>query len=353
MSGKEDYINIALMLLSCVLAFVMPFDLFLFSYAVIGPLHYLTEISWLHQRDYFATGKKDYTVLIVICFLLTIGMVFHDLFIIRKLFAGTFQPETLKSIMKIYGVWFSIFVFTAFVGSIGFIVFKKTSSKLLFFLASLVVGYLLRNTDFNMILMGTFIPTLLHVYLFTGLFMLYGALKTGSKIGYLAVFVFVGCALSFYFLQKIPAILLASEKVKEIILKTGFGSVNARAIGLFKSGVINTYDVFDSRKGIMVQRFVAFAYTYHYLNWFSKTEIIKWHLVPKKWLITSIVIWITSVALYYYDYRTGLIALFFLSLLHVFLEFPLNLRSIMGIWDEIKTRIFKKPLVPVAQNKKK
>jgi hypothetical protein len=342
MSSKEDYINIGLMIISCGLAFVLPFELFLFSYAVLGPLHYLTEISWLHQRNYFSTGKKDYTILIMLCFLISIGIIFHDVFVVRKHFEGMFTPDTLGSIMKIYSVWFPVFVFSAFVGSLGLILFKKTSSKLLLFAAGILIGYLLRDSKFNLILMGTFVPTLVHVYLFTGLFMLYGAMKSGSIPGYISVIVFIGCALSFYFIQYVPEGFSLSEYVRNSILKTGFFSVNAAAVGLFKSGVITQQDIFDSRRGLMVQRFIAFAYTYHYLNWFSKTEIIKWHLVPRKWLIGSAVLWLVSIALYWYNYRTGLIALFFLSMLHVFLEFPLNFRSILGIWEESRNKLFTK-----------
>jgi hypothetical protein len=342
MSSKEDYINIGLMVISCGLAFVLPFELFLFSYAVLGPLHYLTEISWLHQRNYFSTGKKDYTILIFLCLLLSVGVVFHEVFVIRKYFEGMFAPDTLRSIMKIYSAWFPVFIFSAFVGSLGLIVFEKTSSKLILFATGLLVGYLLKDSKFNLILIGTFVPTLVHVYLFTGLFMLYGAMKSGSIPGYISILVFVGCALSFYFIQYVPEGFSLSEYVRNSILKTGFSSINAAAVGLFKSGVITQQDIFDSRRGLMVQRFIAFAYTYHYLNWFSKTEIIKWHLVPKKWLIASVVLWLASIALYWYNYRTGLIALFFLSMLHVFLEFPLNFRSILGIWEEFKNKLSSK-----------
>src|SRR5271169_2163520 len=66
-----DLANIFLMLFSCALAFAVPFELFLFSYAVLGPLHYLTEIGWLRKRDYFANGKKDYIVLVAPCLVLT------------------------------------------------------------------------------------------------------------------------------------------------------------------------------------------------------------------------------------------------------------------------------------------
>ena len=93
--------------------------------------------------------------------------------------------------------------------------------------------------------------------------------------------------------------------------------------------------LFQSAVGLSIARFIAFAYTYHYLNWFSKTEVIKWHQVPAKWLATVIALWILSVVLYLYDYKTGLMALYFLSMLHVFLEFPLNYRSVIGIGEEL------------------
>jgi hypothetical protein len=48
-----DYLNIGLMLLALAVAFAVPFELFLFSYAVLGPLHYFTEIGWLHTHRYF------------------------------------------------------------------------------------------------------------------------------------------------------------------------------------------------------------------------------------------------------------------------------------------------------------
>src|SRR5687767_11357461 len=71
-SERIDFINILLIILSAVLALVMPFELFLFSYAILGPLHYLTEISWLHDRQYFTKGKYDYIFFILIGLCLTV-----------------------------------------------------------------------------------------------------------------------------------------------------------------------------------------------------------------------------------------------------------------------------------------
>jgi hypothetical protein len=68
-NDQINYANIGLMLLSAVLAFILPFELFLFSYAVLGPLHYLTEIGWLHKKNYFTKGKYDFVFLSVLCVL--------------------------------------------------------------------------------------------------------------------------------------------------------------------------------------------------------------------------------------------------------------------------------------------
>src|SRR5438105_15288845 len=57
-TDQVNYLNLGLMIVSCVLAYIIPFELFLFSYAVLGPLHYLTEISWLHDRKYFVEAKR-------------------------------------------------------------------------------------------------------------------------------------------------------------------------------------------------------------------------------------------------------------------------------------------------------
>ncbi|MBL7933547.1 MAG: hypothetical protein JNL60_16700, partial [Bacteroidia bacterium] len=93
--------------------------------------------------------------------------------------------------------------------------------------------------------------------------------------------------------------------------------------------------IFTANAGFVIMRFIAFAYTYHYLNWFSKTSVIKWHMVPKKVLVGTILLWLISIALYAYDYNLGLQVLFFLSFLHVFLEFPLNVVSFTGIGQAV------------------
>ena len=48
-----DAAHLGLMLAALGLSYLVPFELLLLSYVVLGPAHYTTEISWLHDRKYF------------------------------------------------------------------------------------------------------------------------------------------------------------------------------------------------------------------------------------------------------------------------------------------------------------
>src|ERR1700744_725109 len=66
--------NIGLMLVSTLIAFIIPFKLFLFVYAVLGPLHYLTEISWLDKKNFFIRQKTQIWPYVVVALLLTVAL---------------------------------------------------------------------------------------------------------------------------------------------------------------------------------------------------------------------------------------------------------------------------------------
>ena len=76
--AQINYLNIGLMAISMIAAYVLPFEVFLFAYAFLGPLHYLTEISWLHDRQYFAKGKYDYIPLLIIGVVLSYAALAND-----------------------------------------------------------------------------------------------------------------------------------------------------------------------------------------------------------------------------------------------------------------------------------
>ena len=310
-----DIANIALMLISCVAAFVVPFELFLFSYAVLGPLHYLTEISWLHKRQYFASGKNDYI------FLAVLGVL---LFLFNFIFTE-FQGIT------------NVLIFVAFLFALSSVLFKEFLYKFIFICAAFVVGAVIKNAPPFIFLFGIFLPTLIHVFLFTGLFILYGALKNKSSTGIASLVIFAGCAISFFVFYPQFGFYQVTTYAQNALSESGFIVLNKSILQLFKLGEYTRETVFQSNVGLSIMRFIAFAYTYHYLNWFSKTQVIKWHEVPKQQLIIVLGLWLFSVTLYAYNYYVGLVTLYLLSMLHVLLEFPLNYRTFIGIGEELGT----------------
>jgi hypothetical protein len=116
-------------------------------------------------------------------------------------------------------------------------------------------------------------------------------------------------------------------------------SVPANAVQFI---IFVNYGLYHSPLALALMRLIAFAYTYHYLNWFSKTSIIQWHNIPRSRFIGVIVIWLASVGAFVFNYQFGLRWFFFLSFTHVLLEFPLNHLTIINIGKE-----FKNLLVPL------
>ncbi|MES2761332.1 MAG: hypothetical protein V4677_03955 [Bacteroidota bacterium] len=310
-NNQINYINIALMILSAILAFILPFELFLFSYAVLGPLHYLTEIGWLHKKSYFTKGKYDFLFLSVLCVL-----VFYFSYV---------KPTTSERLIPnviLYGVLLALI----------FVFIKDNLYRVVLAVLALIGVATTKLGLSYFIWVGVFLPTIIHVFVFTWAFMLYGVLKNKSFSGYLSVVALVLIAISF-FVIKAPGL---QYEVSAYVGKSYelFYLLNKFLIELFGLETSVTNDmtlVYKTNAGFIVMRFIAFSYTYHYLNWFSKTSVIQWHKVPKKTLYATLALWVFSVILYIIDYNIGLKALYFLSFLHVFLEFPLNITSFQGI----------------------
>jgi hypothetical protein len=328
-STQIDYLNIGLMFLALLLALKIPFELFLFSYAVLGPLHYLTEMNWLKERDYFSKNKNVFWVMLILAGIISIspvvGLLSHvdltaDLF--------HFWPES--SLRKLLSTWTPIVIFMSLIAGISFALFQKMWVTLIISVAAGILGYILKDQNVFVVLLGTFLPTLIHVYVFTGLFMLFGALKTKSTPGLVAVACLIACAFVI-FNYSFAKFTVPSNAINKAYNESAFYSLIEESIKTFQLKM--QYSKSLNITFIKLQSFMAFAYTYHYLNWFSKTSIIKWYKVSKKQLLFIGALWTVSVGLYYYNYRVGLTLLFLLSFMHVLLEFPLNVVSVRGIWE--------------------
>jgi hypothetical protein len=311
-----ERLNILLMIVACAAAFVAPFHLFLFAYAVLGPLHYLTEISWLHDRDYFAprrTARRWWLALVgATMAVLLYGFVANDL--LKRPVAPTLE----------IGMVYLVFATAAM------LLFVRHAASAVALTGVVVVMLSMFSDARAYALLAYFIVTILHVFLFTAAFVLYGALKRKSRSALISLGVFAACVAAFFVLR-LPAPMAAAAKTREVY--GFFEPLNAQLLALFGS---RGADLYESQAGLAIMRLIAFAYTYHYLNWFSKTAVIKWHQVTRVRATVIVAGSAAGTGLYLVDYAAGLSALYVLSLLHVLLEFPLNHQTFAGIGSELR-----------------
>lgn len=306
--NQVNYLNTGLMLTAAGIALVLPFELFLFAYAVLGPAHYLTQISWLHDRRYFTTGKYDSLLLLLLTLPIAARFVF-----------GQWLPTGVA--------WDGIFACVALLAAAGMAYLQRAFHKLVLgALAALCAGYICRIPDIAL-LFSFFVPTLIHVYVFTGAFILHGTLRSPNLSGWLSFGVFVLCG-AVFFVFDIPNWGYGATEY----IRTSMGRlvvIPEQFIRVF--GLSTAWD-----SVVDVMRFIGFAYTYHYLNWFTKTKVIRWHQIPRRRGVAIALLYVASVGIYAVDYRWGISALFCLSLIHVFLEFPLNHKTFVGIGSHLR-----------------
>lgn len=290
MRYSAEQLNISFLLIAYIAACAIPFDLLLFSYAVLGPAHYLSQITWLHDRDYFCYQKETSKYLWVICVLSTLLMMSTPLL-------GPY-------------LWLLILAFALCM------VLPANNTRFTYILmAAAVTLVAMRHLD--MLLLAMLVPTVIHVFIFTVLFMWCGARRSKQPLAYVACGLLVGLAASFFLLPVVqsstaPTTDLWFTELAHYLQLRFFGEAN------------------DAHYRA-VTGFLGFAYTYHYLNWFVKVERIGWYASVKprwRWLLP---IYLAAVSLYAIDYYWGLAALLFLSILHVLLEFPLNWRQLRAL----------------------
>ncbi len=333
-SQKIDIVNIGLIFIALILAVKLPFELFLFSYVILGPLHYLTELNWLKEKNYFVHERKWIWVYILLCLLIALPV------LINFATKGVFGNNIIyKKLSRIIHNSYSEIILIMFLFAISLVYFRKWKHILFSFLASIAAGILIiKYVPFSFIIAGIFLPTIIHVYLFTILFIIFGALNTKSTAGVIGAIILILCPILIFNLKIDPSAYAVSSSAQASYITSRFSNLTFYIALIFRPFETGRFH-FLSDVEIRVQIFIAFCYTYHYLNWFSKTSIIGWNkLLSKAKFAVIFLLWICSIFLYWYDYKTGYIVLFFLSILHVVLEFPLNITSIKGIMAKLKLR---------------
>ncbi|HEX8748546.1 MAG TPA: hypothetical protein VF717_15350 [Pyrinomonadaceae bacterium] len=328
-----NYLNVGLILLSCVAAFLWPFELFLLAYAVLGPLHYLTEISWLHDKNYFThAGRANHP------WLLLVGATM--LVVLYGIIAASAQPGTADP------RWEIALFYLVFVTAIAAALKMGRNFKILLLLTALILLLAFSSWRYYAVI-AFFLITIIHVFVFTSAFILHGALKSRSLSALLSLGVFLVCAASFFVFVPEAGSYTISEYVRGSY--SSFNALNAELIRLLGLGQGRTAsEIYESGTGLAVMRFIAFAYTYHYLNWFSKTSVIRWHKAARRRVVMISALWACALALYARNYETGMTVLYSLSILHVMLEFPLNHQTFLGITKETRALLRPQPS-PMAQ----
>ncbi len=325
-----DFLNTLLILIALLLAFLFPIEVFLIAYATLGPLHYLTEIKWIKSQDYFVKSNRFWIYLsLLFAFIFCLPYLFSLYKLIPNMDHHFF--DTWGSLGKSYINWV---LSSALVIAFSMLLIKNNLYRTIVIICGIIFSIILNIVSSSYaynLWVGIFLPTLIHVYIFTGLFMIYGTLKTNRKMGWLNVSLLLLIPFVIWLAPVNPVDFLTSEKVKTIFTQNNFHHLNVHLgelLGVKKQPKFFFYEVIDFK----LQIFIAFAYFYHYLNWFSKTTIIGWHKnLTTRSTSLIIILWLVFVSLYAIDYRLGFTVSLFISVLHVILEFPVNVLSIKEI----------------------
>ena len=118
-----------------------------------------------------------------------------------------------------------------------------------------------------------YLPTVIHVYVFTGLFILLGRLRRPSRDTAGTLIAFLVCPLLCWLapLDWSATVSAWAERSFVGTLKT----INDRILG--DAGLtLSSKQIIEHPVSILITRVLALAYLYHYLNWFSKVELIGW-----------------------------------------------------------------------------
>jgi hypothetical protein len=280
-----DAVHLGLMLAALAITYLVPFELLLLSYVVLGPAHYFTEISWLHDRKYFLPHRN-----------VAFGLV--GVAVVAALIDNA--------------AWFGFVIWTAFVACALLTTTTAAQSAILTIVALGVTSIMVANGS-SLAVLGILLPTLIHVSLFTLMFMTLGAYRAGSKAQALLVAVY---------LIAIGIILVAPPSATTQI--PAFAKAAQEYFGNVGPALGRLLGVANLRLDTRLTSLLAFVYTYHYLNWFIKADVIRWAEIPRQRLVFVAAASAASTALYFYNYAFGFTVLLALSLVHVVLEFPLN-----------------------------
>src|SRR6266550_587742 len=298
-----DAAHLGLMLAALGLSYLVPFELLLLSYVVLGPAHYTTEISWLHDRKYFLPQRG---------------------------IAAALALVAIMAALIDNASWFGFTLWAAFVVCALVTATTTALQGTVLIIAALAVTAALVMNGVSLAVLGVLLPTLIHVSLFTLVFMTLGAYRSGAKVQWLLVVLY---------LSAIALILIAPPSAATMI--PSFEKAGQDYFANVGPALGRLFGISDLRLDTRLTSLLAFVYTYHYLNWFIKAEIIHWNQMSRGRLAIVVAASGASTALYFYDYAFGFTVLLALSLAHIVLEFPLNSLAMRQLGQAMGTSVTK------------
>jgi hypothetical protein len=179
------------------------------------------------------------------------------------------------------------------------------------------------TSDAPFAFIGILLPTFIHVSIFTLIFMTLGAMRSGSRVQFGLIGVYIAAVAAILI---VPPSTASAVPALAKLGKDYFGDIAPTLGSLFGAP--------DLQFAGRVTGLLSFVYTYHYLNWFIKADVIRWARIPRPRLAAIVVLSVASTAFCFYDYTLGITVLLLVSLLHVLLEFPLNslaIRDLAGL----------------------
>jgi len=298
-----DAAHLGLMLVALGLTYLVPFELLLLSYVVLGPAHYATEISWLHDRKYFLP---------------------------RRGIAAALAGVAVVAALVENASWFGFVMWAAFVGCVLLVTATTALQTMVLFMVAVAATAALVANGASLAVIGILLPTLIHVSLFTLVFMTLGAYRSGQRVQWLLVAIY---------LVAIALILIVPPTAATII--PSFGAAGRDYFANVAPALGRLFGIPGLQLDTRLTSLLAFIYTYHYLNWFIKADVIRWNSMTRERLALVIAASGASTALYFYDYALGFTVLLAFSLAHIVLEFPLNGLALRQLGAAIGTGMMK------------
>src|SRR5262249_12435174 len=257
--------------------------------------------SWLHDRKYFLPHRGVAVVLAVIA-------------------AAAAMIDSAS--------WFGFVMWSAFVVCALFSVTTTAAQGVVLLIGATGLTAVMYTRAPSLAVLGVLLPTLIHVSLFTLIFMTLGAYRSGSRMQAALIGVYL---LAIGLILAIPPSASAVVPAFAQVGRDYFGNVGPALGRLFGSP--------DLRLDARLTGLLAFVYTYHYLNWFIKADVIRWTDIPPARLALVVAVSAASTGLYFYDYSFGFSILLALSLIHVVLEFPLNTLAMRQLGETVQAQV--------------